>query len=133
MATKPENNFIGRVHKKLPASIYHMKNNNPYTAGVADCWYSGTGGDLWIEFKFIDPLPVSVPVRPAALLSALQLKWLKERHQEGRNVAVIIGCKTGGVLLRAHECEQEIPIETFKPLIRSHADLAEWIVGETKG
>lgn len=130
MAAKPENSFIGRIHKKLPLSVYHMKNNNAYTAGVPDVWYSGDGGDLWVEYKYVDPLPVSVPVRPMKLLSALQAEWLAKRYDQGRNVAVIIGCKTGGIVLRDKKWVDEIPVALFRSLIQSHAQLAEWVVGE---
>lgn len=128
MAMTPENKFIGRVHKQLDkiCSVYHMKNHNQYIGGIPDCWYSGKS-DAWIEYKYVDPLPVKVPVRPASLLSTLQVDWLKARHAEGRNVAVIIGCKDGGVILRHSEWDNEIPVQQFKSLIKSIPDLAEWI------
>lgn len=130
MGTKPETNFTRRITNRLPKSIYHMKNNNPYTGGVPDLWFSGNGGDLWCEMKYIDPLPVNVPVRPTKLLSALQLDWLNKRHAEGRNVAVIIGCKAGGVILTHRKWEQDIPINDYNSLIRSPNDLAAWIEGQ---
>lgn len=96
----PENTFIAGLHRLLPADLYRMKNHNPYNSGIADCWYSGKR-DLWIEYKFI-----AVPKRGETLinlvggrapaLSCLQQEWLKERHAEGRNVGVIVGCKDGG-------------------------------------
>jgi hypothetical protein len=58
------------------------------------------------------------------------MQWLGNRHAEGRKVAVIIGCKTGGVILRDHAWKDEIPAHQFKALIRSHGDLAEWITEE---
>ena len=98
MAT-PENTFIAGVHKYLDESVYHMKNNNVYTGGVPDVWYSGIVRDLWVEYKF-----VVVPKRDTTLvvpnLSALQKQWLRKRHKEGRNVAVIVGCKEGAIILR---------------------------------
>jgi len=129
MAMTPENKFIGRVHKQLDkiCSVYHMKNHNQYIGGIPDVWYSGKSGDLWIEYKYVDPLPVKVPIRPASLLSTLQIDWLKARHTEGRNVAVVIGCKDGGVILHYGEWVAEIPVHTFKSLIKSVSDLAEWI------
>lgn len=129
MATTPENKFIGRVHKQLDkiCSVYHMKNHNQYIGGIPDVWYSGKSGDLWIEYKYVDPLPVKVPIRPASLLSTLQIDWLKARHTEGRNVAVVIGCKDGGVILHYGEWVAEIPVQQFKALIKSVSDLAEWI------
>ncbi len=129
MAMTPENKFIGRVHKQLDkiCSVYHMKNHNQYIGGIPDVWYSGKSGDLWIEYKYVDPLPVNVPIRPAKLLSTLQIDWLKARHKEGRSVVVIIGYKDGGVLLRHGEWDAEISVQKFKSLIKSLTDLANWI------
>lgn len=82
--------------------LYRMKNHNEFNAGIADVWYSGTASDLWVEYKFI-----AVPVRDTTVIdlvsgdkpaiSHLQQAWLTERHAEGRNVGVIVGCKDGGV------------------------------------
>ena len=127
MAAKPETNFTRRITKLLPDSIYHMKNNNMYVGGVPDKWFSGDKADLWCEMKYVDPLPVTVPVRPMKLLSALQADWLNNRFEEGRNVAVIVGCKAGGVVLQNKEWEEDIPIERFKSMLKSPRDLADWI------
>lgn len=102
MAAKPESTFIASIHRHLPVSVYSMKNHNPYNSGIADVWYDGPVGDLWIEYKFIE-----VPKRPDTvidlcggknpLLSKLQQQWLADRETNGRNVAVVVGCKEGGV------------------------------------
>lgn len=96
MAT-PENSFIAGVHGYV--QCYKMKNHNEYVSGIADCWYSGSGSDLWIEYKF-----VVVPKRDTTIivpeLSKLQLEWLTDRHAEGRNVLVVIGCKAGACIYR---------------------------------
>ncbi len=99
---KPETVFTNSVHAHLDrATLYWMKNHNEYVGGVFDCWYSGKGEgstDLWIEYKF-----VVLPKRDATLvvpdLSSLQTEWGTDRANEGRNVAVIVGCKEGGVYL----------------------------------
>ena len=102
MSSGPENRFIQAIHRLLPARVYRMKNHNPYVGGVADCWYSGTAGDLWVEYKFLE-----LPKKPTTIvdlcggsspaLSALQQEWLRSRHHEGRSVGVIIGTRSGGV------------------------------------
>ena len=100
--SKPETVFINSVHAHLKReALYWMKNHNEYVGGVFDCWYSGKGEgstDLWIEYKF-----VVLPKRDATLvvpdLSSLQTEWGTDRANEGRNVAVIVGCKEGGVYL----------------------------------
>lgn len=124
---KPETKFIGRVHAKLPNNIYHMKNSNPYTGGIPDVWYSGPRTDLWVEYKWLPKKPVTAVVDPLNLLSALQAKWLNERANQGRNVAVIIGCPGGGVVLTDYEWKDELNAQEFNSLIESDADLAKWV------
>lgn len=130
MAAKPETSFTKRITSRLPKSIYVMKNHNVYTGGVPDLWISGDKADIWCEMKYVDPLPVSVPIRPMKLLSPLQAEWLSKRYDQGRNVAVIIGCKTGGIILEDKKWQDEIPPTLFQSLIKSHAQLAEWVVGK---
>lgn len=148
MASKPETTFIASVNRLLPLKrlkmcasvrtdthktkwIGYEKMNNPYSSGTADSWYSGKGGDLWIEYKFLPRIPQRGSVSPTKLLSALQLQWLTERYEEGRNVAVIIGCPTGGVLLRDRTWECELTASQFTSLIRPRSDLASWIKEQT--
>lgn len=148
MANKPETTFITSVNRLLPIKrlkmcasvrskvhldewIGYEKMNNPYSSGTADSWYSGKGGDLWIEYKFLPRIPQRGSVSPTKLLSALQLEWLTERYEEGRNVAVVIGCPTGGVLLLDRLWEVELTAAKFTSLIRSRSDLASWIKEQT--
>lgn len=132
MAAKPETTFRLSVERQLDKALtYCLKNNNTYAGGQADSWYSNRGkGDLWVEYKFIQKLPVRVPIRPydeKAMLSALQQDWLKERHEEGRNVAVIIGCKSGGVIMRYPEWLRDWPVEEFNSKLKSRKEIADWI------
>lgn len=116
MAIKPETQFTASVHAHLPpCSVLHWeKMANPYRAGGADCWYSGRGAnsrDLWIEWKFIRAVPKRTPLDLiAGYLSALQVEWLRDRHDEGRNVWVGIGHADGGFLL-CDPCAWETPID----------------------
>ena len=130
MAVKPENQFISGVHKYLtPHKPHREKMNNPYSSGTADVWYSGTKADLWIEYKFLPRTPQRGVVTPA--LSELQKKWLRERHAEGRNVKVVVGCPSGGVIMRGLEWENPMPVPTFLERIASRKELADWITRET--
>lgn len=99
MAAKPETTWYTRMLKWVSPQAYRMKNHNPYVSGVADFWFSGTGGDVWVEIKVLDlPKRDSTPVRVE--LSALQLDWLGQRFVEGRNVIVVVGVKgSGGVVM----------------------------------
>ena len=138
MATKPENTFREGVHRHLKGKpIHHEKMSNPYSSGTADDWYSGKGqgsSDLWIEYKYIPRQPQRGSVKIAKLFSALQLKWLSDRHREGRNIAVIIGCPSGGLILRDLDWELEsVTVEYFTARLRSRTELAEWISEQVKG
>lgn len=110
-----------------------MKNHNPYTAGIPDCWYSGRQGDLWIEYKWLAKPPVTARVQPQNLLSALQRTWLNNRQKEGRRVCVIIGCDEGGVLLQDGEWDRSLSAETFKRTLLPIATLAQWISEQVQG
>ena len=132
MSAKPETTFIASVHKHLPPGRrdpYYFKNNNEYTAGIPDVWYSGQKNDLWVEYKFLDKIPIKKEFKPA--LSELQNIWLDERYAEGRNVAVIIGCKEGGVILMGGQWNVPMSNATFKIWVRSRKEIAEWIMEQT--
>lgn len=134
MAT-PENTFIGAVHRHIPVvpGRYHMKNHNAYVGGVADVWYSGGAGDLWVEYKFI-----KVPVRDATVIdliggknpaiSHLQQDWLTGRHLEGRSVGVIVGSKNGGVWFPGIGWNATYSAKEFRERLKTRQQLADLIV-----
>jgi hypothetical protein len=137
MSKGPENTFIGSIHRYLPVEIYHMKNNNQYNSGIADCWYSGNACDLWIEYKFVE-----LPKRPTTLidlrdtnkyLTALQQKWLEDRFNEGRNVGVIAGCKAGGVVFPGLLWQSPIQTSAFVEKAQPRKSVADWIAAQTHG
>jgi len=108
--------------------------NNPYSSGTADDWYSGRLNDLWVEYKYIPRVPQRGSVQIAKLFSVLQHQWLSGRHREGRNVAAIIGCPAGGIVLRDLEWEQEnLSLAEFRARLRERTDLAGWIRQQTEG
>lgn len=138
----PENTFIHSVHKHLPyeeaGGPYHMKNNNMYNSGIADCWYSGKR-DLWIEWKFVE-----VPKRDDTLIdlhrgkkpamSVLQRNWLRDRRKEGRNVWVGIGSKDGGILLTIPEAwEHPFTAKHFRTWTKTRKELAGEILAFVQG
>ena len=71
--------------------------HNAFRGGTPDVWYSGPGGDLWVEYKWIAKIPKSGIIVPN--LSALQLDWLTKRRLEGRNVLVVVGTPKGALSL----------------------------------
>lgn len=105
-----------------------MKNNNQYIGGVADVWYSGSKSDLWVEYKFLPRVPQRGSVRPSQLLSALQQEWLSGRHKQGRNVAVIIGCSSGGVILHSpDEWGADLSASEYTQRLLDRKSIAAWI------
>lgn len=119
MSRGPENTFIASVHKHLAPAVYHMKNHNEYNGGIADVWYDGPMGDLWVEYKLIE-----VPKRDRTLIdlvggkdpiiSKLQQDWLRDRYENGRSVAVVVGCKDGGVWFENCAWEKTVMAEHFR-------------------
>lgn len=132
MAT-PENTFIASVHKHLPLTVYHEKMHNPYRGGTPDVWYSGHARDLWVEYKFI-----VVPTRSMTMIdlcggkdpaiSHLQQEWLKARHSEGRNVAVIVGCRAGGVVFHSATWINAFTTEQFRQAMMARSLIANRIL-----
>lgn len=125
--TKPENRFIESVHRHLPRT-YAEKMNNPWRAGTADVWYSGDRGDLWIEYKFIERVPRSAEILPD--LTPRQKRWLNNRFDEGRNVAVVLGTPTGGVIYRNKEWMRPLDHVTLAGLIVPRDEIARWIFSQ---
>ena len=92
---KPENQFIAKIHKRLPSLIYREKTNNRFRAGMPDVYYEGPQDMLWAEYKY---LPTARKTFTPDL-TKLQANWLRRAHANGRNVAVIVGSPAGGMVL----------------------------------
>lgn len=132
MSSGPENTFIRAVNKYVPADVYRMKNHNQYNGGIADVWYSGAKADLWIEYKFIE-----IPVRGDTMidlvggknppLSHLQQEWITARKAEGRNVWVIVGSKSGGVVFQDLSWKAKLNASAFRALLCSRNELGSII------
>jgi len=134
MASKPETSFIAGVHRKLPSAQtpYREKMHNPYRGGTWDVWYSGDKHDLWVEYKFLPSVPQRGIVDAKRVgLSPLQIDWGNGRYEEGRNLAVIVGCPAGGIILRDLEWIDGIAPEEFKARLVPKPALANWIVQQT--
>lgn len=128
MAAKPETTFTASVNRKLPRLLHKEKMNNPYRSGTPDFWYSGSKGDLWVEYKFIPKLAIRVDNKVE--LSELQRIWLNARHAEGRNVAVIVGHPDGGVVLQ-HPFPRELATSRILCSTLTRQELADWILSHT--
>lgn len=132
MSEKPETVFTRSVNSHLPKTLYYMKTYNPYISGPADFFYSGMAKAWWIEYKF-EILPKRDTTMIGADCSPIQLQWLRGRHLEGRNIAVIVGCKEGGVVLLNLEWETPLTKAEFVARMLTRKQLADWIVQHTGG
>jgi hypothetical protein len=130
-----ESTFTSKVKDLLPPEVYALKLNLPYTAGVADCWYSGCGGDLWVEYKYLKSIPREIDLvgNKDPIITRLQQSWLMARHTEGRQVAVIVGCKGGGVLYPDLDWMELMSRAEFESRIWTRSQLAGWISGHCVG
>lgn len=132
MSSKPETSYIATIHRKLVA-VYVEKNNNPYRSGTADVWYSGDSGDLWVEYKYIPKIPTRSQILPD--LSDRQKKWLGNRLDEGRNVAVVLGTPLGGVIYTNRSWLTPLSPDEVRSQVVSNIEVARWIksqVGDSR-
>jgi hypothetical protein len=90
-----EHTFVDAVHRRLKKhdKLYVWKINAAFAKGVPDAYYSGNGGDLWVEYKYGGRYQVS----------PLQKKWLTDRYHEGRNCWLVIGYDDGVVVIKRPE------------------------------
>lgn len=134
MSRKPENVFIASIHRHLPVDLYSMKTHNPYISGPADVWYSGRKADLWVEYKFIvmpkhDGTVIDLTGGKSPAITDIQQDWLIARHNEGRSVGVIVGCKEGGVWFPGLTWQKPLSTSVFRSRLVTRPKLAEIICG----
>ncbi len=122
-----ESKYTASIHKLIDKQVYRWKINDSFQGGVADAYYSGTNGDMWIEYKYLKSLPKRASTQIIPDLRPLQKKWLNERHIEGRSVHVAIGSPDGVSLLLPSEWETGISCEEFKDRALSRDAFAKWI------
>lgn len=125
MALKPESKFLQKINKQVTG--YKVKLNVQFNNGIPDCYYSGSAGDLWVEYKWIPKLPVRNSTEIKIDLSPAQLLWLHGRCKEGRNVAVIVGSPEGCVILTDCRWEQPLTSEQFRNLMVQPTEASVWI------
>ena len=132
MASKPETTFTQSIHRHLPKNFYHVKTHNPYVGGIPDVWYSGVDADLWVEYKF-EVLPARDDTVVPITLGALQIDWMQHRYLEGRHVAVIVGCKEGGVIFTDLKWNFPLTKKHFMEKLMNRQQLAAWVMERTGG
>lgn len=116
-----EHGYVRAINSRISKSVYQLKINLRFRRDVADSYYSGPGGDLWVEYKWLAKTPVNYftpDLRPG------QRRWLNDRYSEGRCVAVIVGTPDGGMILTngAWNKKQQSPEQWL-----SHAEVVKWI------
>lgn len=129
MARKPEAQYTSGIKKLLGPGVYALKLCLPYTAGVADSYYDGPARDIWVEYKYLNPIPPTINLVPDKnpMLSKLQQEFLKARHNNGRNVAVIVGSAKGGVIFPGLTWQQPISRDEFLARALSRQDIADYL------
>jgi len=103
-----------------------------YRGGTADVWYSGNLDDLWVEYKWLAKLPIRVPVRLYKELSPLQLRWLRGRYEEGRNVVVILGTPEGAWIAENLAWEEDFDPTIIRDWKLTKQSVADYIKKRTQ-
>jgi hypothetical protein len=128
-----EHAYIRAVHRLLPPSTDAWKINDVFEGGVADAYYSGPAGDMWIEYKFVKALPKRPGTMVPIDLSELQKQWHRRRHAHGRRVAVVVGSPTGAVIFEGLTWEKSIRSEDFIRTAVAKRAVASYILSMTEG
>lgn len=126
-----EHGFVRSIHRQLPDSLYKWKINDNFQGGVADAYYSGKAGDLWVEYKYLPLLPKKGNTLVKLGLTGQQLLWLTARHKEGRTVAVVIGSPQGHLILTENTWTSPIGCEDFIRRAIATKDVVDYIVRTT--
>ena len=128
---KPETRYYSAVHKLLPSKLHREKMHNPYRGGTADVWYSGNLDDLWVEYKWLANLPKKAPVCLDKLLSPLQQQWLLGRHEEGRNIVVILGTPDGAWVFDGASWKEPLNPDVIRTAGFTKQNVADYIYNRT--
>lgn len=86
-----EKDFINKIHRKLPKSIYKWKIRDTYHGGVPDAYYSGVGGCIFIEYKYEKFLPKKPTTRIPVKTTTQQKQWLLTARSHCVPAFVVLG------------------------------------------
>lgn len=120
-----EPQFITKIHRLLPDTVYRWKIHDRFHRGIPDAWYSGVRGDLWIEYKFVQQLPKRC-ITPR--LTPSQLTWLGDRAKENKQLAVVIGDPSEAIVLTNEAWRHSTPITQRL----THREVATWIASQVE-
>jgi hypothetical protein len=112
-----EHQFVKSVHATLKRHpIYIWKISANYHNGIPDTYYSSTARDMWVEYKSVQS-GLDIGIDP------LQIRWLRDRHKEGRTCWLAVLTPEGVVTvtsppyprkLPANYRELAVPLKDFK-------------------
>ena len=89
-----EKEFINKVHKALPKSIYRWKIFDPYHGGVPDAFYAGPKNHCFVEYKYQENLPKN-PKTDIKINLTLQQREVLRLHQNNKILAFwVFGSKS---------------------------------------
>ena len=127
--SKSETRFYTAVHKLLPPlrELHREKMHNIYRGGTADVWYSGNLDDLWVEYKWLAKLPKTAPILLGRELTPLQQQWLEGRHEEGRNVCVILGTPKGAWVFEGLSWKEPLNPDVIRTTGLTKLNVADYI------
>lgn len=117
-----------------PRLAYVWKIHASYEAGVPD-WYASDSQDWWIENKRLatSSPPASLDLTNKKYLRANQQLWLERRHNEGRNVGVIVFGEPGHIWLPELEFQAPVSCEEYMDGAMDMKQLADKMVAIITG
>lgn len=127
-----EGRFITRIHQKVKRHVpglFFVKIKMLYVAGIPDCYYSGNGGDVWVEYKYLNSTPKRSEFQLSHEVTALQRDFLSGRQAEGRQVGLIVGTPDGAAIYVDREWESQRFKAPEKWL--SDKEVIQWLVKRT--
>ena len=130
MPSKPESNFIDRIHRKLNKAVYKQAMGLTATNGTPDYYYEGITGHLWVEYKWYPEKPDFIDLCDTGKkpnLSKLQQHWLRRANNSGQPIAVVAGFPGGVIVLVEDEFEAAMPMHDAEQLHHMVLTEQDWV------
>jgi len=126
VARKPETKFKDGVHIQMPSKdvVHRQSMYTPYANGTPDHYYEALF-HLWVEYKFLDVIPLK-GVLVSRLLSAQQLLWALRALANNQPWACIIGVGRDRDV-RGIICQDTQALVTRESVSKTKKEVAAWI------
>lgn len=128
-----EHSFVRSIHSKLPKSIYRWKINDSNQMGVADAFYSGPHGFVFVEYKYLPRLPTRNTTIINFGISPAQQLWLRGRHLDNIDIAVIVGSPQGVVVFEGLGWDKTLNRGEIEMLLNPMSYAVTWIQQQCLG